>query len=191
MAEAKIECPCPGTPHAEGGDTVVLRDRLDSVAGLAIKYATAQKTREMREAGQINDEGEPFDEASSWLLMAFMNHYYLMYGISSWSLLDAEGKPWPVRPANIRSFMEEHPSEALEVGNIADDLYVPQVLLPLATEASSSSRPGQTNGSISQKNGSSGKNRKRSTPSSTASTTTADTAETSPLSDGVSSSSPS
>jgi hypothetical protein len=108
--EVHIDCPCAGTPHAEG-DTVSLRDKLDSVAGLAIKYSVAQKTSEMREAGQISPEGEITDEAISWLLVAFINQRYLIYGVSGWTLVDAEGKKLPVTPAHLRSFMEDHPAE--------------------------------------------------------------------------------
>ena len=193
-----IDCPCAGTPHAEG-DTVSLKDKLDSVAGLAIKYSVAQKTTEMREAGQISPEGEITDEAISWLLVAFINQRYLIYGVQSWTLVDADGKKLPPTPANLRSFMEDHPAEAMQVGDEADSLYAEAVMLPLLKVAASSSRPGQTNGltspmkpSSTESNGSSHSpksTRKPSSPSLTESSTTTAIAPTSTSSAGGDSSS--
>ena len=186
--DVHIDCPCAGTPHAEG-DIVILKDKLDSVAGLAIKYSVAQKTTEMREAGQISPEGEITDEAISWLLVAFINQRYLIYGVQSWTLVDEDGKKLSPTPANLRSFMEDHPAEAMQVGDAADSLYAEAVMLPLLKVAASSSRPGQTNGSISPKNGSSHKTRKRSSPSVTASSPMGVTATTTSSSAGDSNSS--
>ena len=80
MSAVEIACVCPGTPHER--DTVNLREVMDFVHGKALRYRV-----------QLLEEDERADSA---LVLATLTEGYLLYGIESWTLVDADGKPLPV-----------------------------------------------------------------------------------------------
>ena len=164
---ATIECVCP--PKADGGirrpdgDTVTLRPRLDFRAGLAAR----------NEVIILKQEDE---QASTADILAVLTETYLVSGIVSWSLVDAKGKVLPVTRASIRAFLDDHPQEAMVVGDEADGLYSQAVIAPLVKRAQASSPPTPITGSTSATNGSSPERPKPSKRSSISTTPTGGTA---------------
>ena len=118
MSAVEIACVCPGTPHER--DTVNLRDVMDFVHGKALRYRV-----------QLLEDAERADSA---LVLATLTEGYLLYGIESWTLVDADGKPLPVNAETIRSALLSRP-EADEVSDRADELYAEAVMLPLLRRA--------------------------------------------------------
>jgi hypothetical protein len=179
--DATIPCVCPpkadGTPRHEQ-DTITFRDRLDFRSGLAIR----------KEIALAKSDAEP----TAGEILALLTESYLIFGVESWTLVDAKGKPVAPDRAALRAFMEEHPEEAMEAGDVADDAYQEQVLLPLLQRASTSSPESPTSSSTSATPGSSGsksENPKRSSRSSTSTTRTDDTGSITSLHGGGSRSS--
>jgi hypothetical protein len=186
--EVKIPCPCPpkadGTPRHES-DTVTLRDKLDFRAVTAIRNVVAYAKLD----DPAMDSGE---------IMAILTEGYILHGIESWSLIgqiNVNGKtklgPLPATKPNIREHLLGEPTVAEVVGDEADGIYGPMVLLPLVQRALTSSPPSQMDASTSPKTPSSRKRQRPSKPSSTSTTTTAGTATITSLRGGDFNSSPS
>ena len=172
--DAVIPCVCPDARHET--DTITFRERLDFRSGLAIRKQLGLE--------KGDDPGMGAGE-----VLAILTESYLVYGIESWTLTDERGKPLDADRTNIRRFLEEHPEEATAAGDVADELYSEQVLLPLLQKASNSSRPSRTPKSTSATRGSSGLKStrpkpKQSRPSLTSITPTGDTAPTTSPPDG-------
>ena len=176
---ATIPCTCPpnkdGEPrHTE--DTVTFRDRLDFQGAVTIRKAIGFL--------YANDPDAGPDE-----VLALMSTQYLLLGITSWSRVDEKGKPLEATRTAIRSFLDEHPDEAMTLVDPADDLYREQVLLPLLQKAQASSPPTPTSGSTSARTDGSEKRPRPLKRSSTSTSRTDGIETTSSPRDGVSSSS--
>ena len=167
-----IDCVCPPTAGGQtrhpNGDEVVLRERLGFHAATTVRQSISLLVNEDPDAGT----GE---------ILATFTGQYLLHGIESWSLVDADGKPLPVTRANIRAFMDEHVDAAMTVGDAADEKYTETVLLPLVARASNSSPPTPTGESTSAPTGSTSTPPTPSSPSSTTTSPT-DATETTSLS---------
>jgi hypothetical protein len=162
VSDTTVGCLCPpdGSRHPEG-DTLTFPDQLDFRTAITARKAIGWLKNEDPEAGVPE-------------VLALLSEFYLLNTIGAWTVRDEKGKPVPVTKANLRQYLL--PTEAaFDVADFADELYARQVLLPLATTASSSSPPTRTNGSTSATPGS-GRTRKPSKPSSTGSIPTGDTA---------------
>ena len=159
-----VACLCP--PNAAGevrhpaGDEITLREHLDFRGSLAARKALISVKAE--------DAG-----ASSADILAVMTETYLLYGIESWSLVDAKGVPVPVTKTAIRETLMSRVNEALKVADSADVLYSDEVLLPLMATVSASSPPTPTDGSTSPTKPSSPESQRPSKPSSITSIPTA------------------
>ncbi len=162
---ATIGCVCP--PKADGtprhiSDTVTLREKMPFLGGLAARNEMSVL---------LNND----PEASTGERLAVMGPLFLFYGIESWTLTDAKGKPAEVSRQAIRALMEEHPNEAQDLVTEANVLYMEAVIAPLADRASTSSPPTSTSASTSPTTGSSPTPLKQPKPSSTSTTPTGDT----------------
>ena len=177
-----VACLCP--PNAAGGvrhpagDEITLREHLDFRGSLAARKAFIFVKAE--------DAG-----ASSADILAVMTETYLLYGIESWTLVDAKGVPVPVTKTAIRETLMSRVDRALDVADAADALYSEEVLLPLMATASASSPPTPMAESTSAKKSSSPESQTRSKPSSITTIPTAATGSLSPSLAGASNSSPS
>jgi hypothetical protein len=174
----RIDCICPGTPHAEG-DTVTLHQTLDFRRAM-----TMQKSVVIARTGVDED----MDTAE---ILAILAESYLRYGVESWTLVDAAGKAIPVSPDNVSAHLMTHIAEAMDLAEEADDLYQEAVLLPLVRRGLRSSQPTSTTDSTSPSTGSDPDPLTPSSPSSTTTTPTDDIETTSSPLDGASNSSPS
>jgi len=171
----EISCVCP--PLANGGprhsvDDITLRDRLAFRAALTVRNTIIVTKSEDAQASIAE-------------ILASLTEVYLLEGIEGWSIVDQRNKAVPVSRETVRAFMDEHPDEAMTVGDAADGLYVEAVMRPLLKTASTSSQPTQTTESTSPTIGSEPKPRKHSKPSSTASTQMDGTGTTSSLPGGA------
>ena len=127
--KATIPCVCSKARHET--DTITFRPRLDFRSGLAVRKQLA-----------LEKDDDPAMGAGE--ILAILTESYLVYGIESWTLKDTDGKPLEPSRSNIRAFLEAHPEEAEQAGNVADGLYQEQILLPLLRRASESSQPSPT-----------------------------------------------
>lgn len=111
--------------------------------------------------------------------IAALAEAYLIQGITSWSLVDAKGKPVPPSRENVRSILMDDYDEAEVVANAADELYSAKVVLPLLVRGSTSSvePPTETSTSPTTDGGT-----EPPTPSSPTSISTIPTASTAPTS---------
>jgi hypothetical protein len=134
-----VDCICPDGGHGAAGDTITFRPTLGYTAVRAVRYA-----------GAIAQEEDP--EASIASLMAVMNEGFILHGVESWTLRD-KGTPVPVEAGAIRRLILANTTTALIVGDYADALYQPQVLLPLAALAARSLQRSQTDESTSPPSG--------------------------------------
>lgn len=175
--KVEIPCICEGRKH-DKGDTVVLRDRLDFRTAIALRNTVAVLYAEEPDA-DIAD------------VMAVLTDGYLTRGIESWTLRSKDGKPVPVSRATIRDVLMVHQEVAESVGDVADDLYSPVVMLPLLRKASESLPATPTDDSTSPPTGPSTTHQKPSKRSSTSTSLTVVTETTSASLDGGSSLSPS
>jgi hypothetical protein len=175
MATVPCLCPPDQTRHPDG-DTVTLRQKLDFVTATTMQKAVGLL---------VNDEpGVPSER-----LLAVLAEQYVLYGVETWTVRDAKGKPVPVTPAAVREYLLSNLEAAMTVADEADSLYAKVVLTPLLRKASSSSPPTQTSDSTSQPTGSPPEPMRRSRRSSTSTSQTDATATTSSSRDGDSSSS--
>ena len=159
---AEIPCICPAGPDGEPRhttDSVELHPKLGFRAADAIKTGLA--------AMYIDDPDAGIGE-----VLAVLREGYIVHGVASWTVVDAEGVPVPVTKGAVRSMLLSVPDAASIVADAADALYAEAVLAPLLRAASTSSPPGPTEGSTSPPIGSSDT---PPTPSSPSSTTTSPT----------------
>lgn len=179
--QTTIRCVCS---HHET-DTVVLRDRLDFRQAASIK-------------GDIVVMKIDNPDSTPGAILAVLSEGYLRQGIESWSLVGQDSKPLPVTQSAIEEFILANIDVAMELADVADDLYAKSVMLPLLGMASPSSQATPTATSTSQEPSSSREEPRptsptslptRSRPSSTSTTPTADTVTTTALLDGDSNSS--
>jgi hypothetical protein len=164
----EIPCVCPslstGAPRHQV-DTVTLHDKLGFRAALTVRN-TIIVIKNQDAVASIAE------------ILAALTEVYLLEGIESWSIVDQRNKPVEVNRETVRAFLDDHPEEAMTVGNAADDIYQEQVLGPLVRQASKRSRPTPTESSTSVTTGSGPKRPKRSKPSSISTTPMDDTATT-------------
>jgi hypothetical protein len=172
-----IKCICPPKGDAvrhPGGDTIEFREALDFRAVATIRWAIA-----------IERETDP--NASLAEQFGLITEHYVLEGVQSWSVVDAEGKPVDCTKAAIRTLLMPT-AQAQLVGDAAEERYQ-AVMLPLLNGESTSSPPTPTTDSTSPTTGSSEKAPRQLKPSSTSTTPTDATETTSSSLDGVSSSS--
>ncbi len=158
-----------------GEETVTLRDRLDFLQATTITKAVA-----------LIDNDDPETRAAR--VLATLSQFYVLEGVSAWTLKDDRGRPLPVTTANIRSHLLTSPDVGILV-EAADELYQEQILLPLLRRAQSFSPTSPTNGSTSVTPRGAKRPRKPSKPSSITRIPTDATGETSSSPDGAYSSS--
>lgn len=176
-----IACPCPAKPDGTArheSDTVTLSDTLDFRRATAIRNTIAFAKAED-------------DDVSTADIMAVLTEAYLLYGVEAWSLVDEKGKALAVSKPEIRARLLSSPVLAEPIGEAADGLYGPVILLPLVQRALASSGITPTPASTSARNTSPRSRQKRSKPSSTSTTQTAGTARITSLRAGGSPSLPS
>jgi hypothetical protein len=171
--DVTIGCVCSGAPHET--DTVTLRERLSFHDVKALKVDVG-----FTAAADDTTDGDT---------LAVLSEGYLLRGIESWSLVDDKGKPLPITRANIRDGLLSHLDEAQVVSEAAENLYNPDVLLPLVRAAQGYSPPSQTDELTSATTDSPKRSRKRSLPSLTTTTPTDDIETITPLPAGDSNSS--
>jgi len=178
---ASIDCICPPlageTRHPEG-DTVTLRPKLDFRTAATIQHSVSVLRLE---------EQEPAVEE----VLARLTEAYVRYGVESWTIVDAEGKPVPVTPSNVEAVLFADLTAAMVVGEEADEMYSGAILLPLLKRASTSSPGTPTTDETSLPTGSQETPAEPTPlrPSSTSTTQTDDTGPTSYSPDGDSKSS--
>ena len=177
----KIDCICPplaGETRHPDGDTVTLRPKLDFVTAATIQHTIS--------VVRLEDRQVDIEEILGRLTQA-----YVKYGVESWTIVDADGKPVPVNPGTVEDVLFADITASMMVGDEADELYSGAILLPLLKRASMSSPDTLTPDETSPPTSSQG-NPEPPTPlrpSSTGTTQTDDTETTSSSPDGVSSSS--
>jgi len=164
----EIPCVCPslstGAPrHAV--DTVTLHDRLGFRAALTVRN-TIIVIKNQDAVASIAE------------ILAALTEVYLLEGIEWWSIVDQRNKAVEVNRETVRAFLDEHPDEAMTIGNAADDLYQEQVLGPLVRQASKPSQRTPTEPSTSAMIGSEPKRPRPSKRSSISTTPTDGTAMT-------------
>jgi hypothetical protein len=175
---ATVNCLCPPSGaevRHPAGDTITLKEKLDFHTALTMRKSVVM----LRAANE---------EVTNEEILATLDEAYLRYGIESWTLTDAKGKPIPVTASAIEDYLLSDVLAAMEVAEEATDRYTAVVLLPLLKGASSSSQPTPTDDSTSVTNGSSPEPPKPSKRSSTTTSQTASTETTSSELAGVSSS---
>lgn len=164
--EARLDaCLCDPalTARHEPGDTVTFRDP----STIAFReLATAERAVAIwRQLEGISDNAE---------ILARLSEYYLTHFIVKWSLRDGKGKPIAVSPVNVKArVIDAAPFVALDLADIADDLYREAVFGPLVLRAARSLPPGQITeqtsaGRQTSSNGrkrANGRNGKQSAPS--------------------------
>lgn len=155
----QVPCLCPAAPHDQ--DIVTLLPVLPFRASRRIQYQIS-----------LLSDDERSDIAG---VLALLTESYVVAGVESWSLQDAEGDPLPVTPANIEAYLLTNPEAAELVADQADELYRDILLRPLLKAAQTLSRRGPTAGSTSVSKGSPATHRKRSRPSSISTIPTAGT----------------
>lgn len=168
--EVRTVCPCEGTPHEF--DTVRLRATLPLAQGVALQSYLSALSAQM----------SPLERAD---LNGKLAEILLLYGVESWTYVDARGQSIPVTEQVIRDKLLADFALATPVADTAADYYSEMIVRPLVERASNTLRPPQTaestpvsDTSPSTGNGKSPR-RKRSKPSSTTSTETGVTVMTS------------
>lgn len=109
------DCTCPDAPHTDG-DFVTLEPKLTPAAGMAaIRALTKSGT----------------DDANVVIMAAILPHV-----IRGWDFLDYESKqPLEITPASVREALP-WTAGGFEVANRAVDLYLGEVMGPLASRLS-------------------------------------------------------
>jgi hypothetical protein len=110
-----------------------------------------------------------------------------LFGVEAWSFVDEQGGKLPVTELTIRAKLLSDFALAAPIADVADDLYMAPVLLPLVERAKRLSPITPTDGSTSAPPTGRPMPRKRSKRSSTTTTPTGGTAKTSASLAGVSS----
>lgn len=173
--------PGPSRYHVRhpDGDTVTLRDKLD--------FRTAVT---MQESVSILAPVKDGEDVSAAEKLAALDESYLLYGVEAWTLTDAKGKPIHVSPTTVRAHLLSDLAAAMQVFDVAEDLYNPVVLVPLVVRGLSSSRHTPTTEPTSVPTSSQPEPPKPSKRSSTTTSRTGSTGKTSSPRAGDSSSSP-
>lgn len=123
--DAVIPCVCPGRPHDT--DTVTFRDRLDFRRAAAIKGDVVVMKLD-------NPDSTPGE------MLAVLSEGYIRQGVESWSLVGTDRKPLPVNQTNIGAYLIDVDLDvAMQLADVADDLYAESVMRPLLRSASPSS----------------------------------------------------
>lgn len=125
-------CACPGTPHAEEGDTVLLLPTLSLAGGIRAQQDIL--------AAQTPDGGVDAATLTVRWMETFVRH-----GAVGWNLVDEDG---PV-PFDIDALLADF-ALAGPVADAANDRYAEAVLSPLGLSLSASSPRGQTGASTSR-----------------------------------------
>jgi hypothetical protein len=190
MNVTTTRCICPpladGSVRHEAGDTITLRDKMPFRDVVAMRY-------EVGVAKEENDATPEHDEYGGVDMLALLTEGYLTRGVESWTLErdGAKGaEPIPVSRSSITQYLLSEVDVALEVADIADDLYAGVVILPLLKAASTSSPSTPTAASTSARTRSQTRRRKQSKRSSITTIPTAGTERTQSSPDGDSSSLP-
>ncbi len=173
-----VDCLCPPKGKAvrhPKGDKITLKPVLDFEAVSACRWAAS-----------IMRVTDP--EASYAEMFGRVSKLYVVHGIESWTLVDAEGKARDVSPSDVRATVLQNVGAAIAVSDVAEELYG-DVMRPLLIGASESSPTSPTDESTSPPTTSSEKPQTPSKPSSISTIPTADTEVTASSLDGVSSSS--
>jgi hypothetical protein len=121
------DCACPGTPHGEEGDIVLLAPKPSLACGLAAQG-------DMIQAGT---DGK--------LLYQLWRVTYLRHGVVGWNLVDDRGKPVPL---DIEELLSDY-ELAGPAAEKADELYGEVVLRPLLARLQAISPDGPTDDSTS------------------------------------------
>jgi hypothetical protein len=109
-----VECLCPGAAHPDG-DTITLRERLDFQGATGVRQVLF-----------LVAQDDP--SATDAQYAAALAEHYLLYGIESWTLVDADRKPIPVTKRAIREYVLSRPVEVRELSDEAQSRFYPQVL---------------------------------------------------------------
>lgn len=180
--DVHVDCICPplagGGIRHPGGDTVTLRERLGFRAAVTARNTMLLAKSENPDAGAAD-------------ILALLTETYLLVGIEGWTLVNGRNDPLEVSRAAIRAFMDANPDTAMTIGDAADELYGPAVILPLLARAQTSSPPTPIDGSTSAPTAGSPRPRRPSKRSSISTIPTDVTATTSASPAGASSYSPS
>ncbi len=140
------DCACPGTPHGEEGDVVLLLPRPSLACGLAAQ------------ADIVAAAGDGTVLAQRWLVT------YLRHGAVGWNLVDEAGKDVPF---DVDALLADY-AFALPVANRADELYSDAILDPLRSRLDGLSRNGRTAASTSPRRQSTRTRRARSSRATSA-----------------------
>ena len=178
---ANDDCICPplaGETRHPQGDTVTLRPVLDFRTAATIQHAVSVL--------RLEDQEPAVEE-----VLARLTEAYVKFGVESWTVVDADGKPVPVNPHTVEDVLFPNIAAAMVVGEEADELYSGTILLPLLKRASNSSPATPTPDETSPPTSSPPNTPTPLRPSLTTTTQTDDIEPTSESPDGVSSSSPS
>lgn len=140
-------CLCPGAPHPDG-DFVYLRPKLEWRHVVAMKWDIIA----IKEDAVDLPTGE---------IMGILSEGYVLFGIAEWNLTV------PLSRETIRTHILQDVERASNVSEIADTLYGPQVLLPLARLGAKSLSSMPSNRSTSATIGSSDEPLTPSSPSLT------------------------
>jgi len=160
--DVQVDCLCPGTPHEQ--DTITLADEVDFRTAARIRNAVAMLSDEER-------QDEP-------LVYAVLQEGYLLHGITGWTLQGADGKPLPVSPGAVRTWLLPRAAQASIVADVVDDVYTEAVMAPLVHRALTLSQPTPTAGATSASNGSAAAAKAQPTPLKRSSTSTSRTGGT-------------
>lgn len=161
--DVHIECPCVGTPHADG-DSVTMPDALPFPAAVALTNGLSTLQRSEPEL-DIDD------------IAGYLSEQYILKLITEWSLVDEAGEPLPVSRAAIRERILSNTEIAAVIAEEADGRYA-SALVPLLVRGSTSSRPTPITPSTSATDGSGPQPRKRPKQSSTTTSPTVATVTT-------------
>ena len=157
------DCTCPGTPHPDEGDIAYLRPFLDYAGGVeALRAYTRLLVEIQTERPELTDEAHK-DELELVLTdrsAPIIGPILIRRGVIGWNVLDGDGDPVPCTQEALVALRWE---DAYALGDRADDLYGEQVFAPFQKPTASSSKNGQTVGSIHTPMKRSAKRRSRST----------------------------
>lgn len=128
LIPVEIGCPCEGAPH--DSDTVNLVPDVSVQMGWAALGVLNES--DLRTVGELGGVLAPI---------------YLHFGIATWSLVDAKGKPLEVTRANIDERLTW--GFAATIIPVASELYAGQLTAPLVQRQLKSLKAGQTAGSTS------------------------------------------
>lgn len=129
------ECLCANPDRHPDGETVYFKDEVGFRELAAVDRAVALA----RQFEGVDDDAE---------IWARVSEFYLLHFIESWTVTDKRGQVIPSNVANVRHvLLEQHPLEALNLSDKADEFYNEKVFVPLARRARPLLPPGQTDDS--------------------------------------------